>query len=111
MYFKNYLFIFIFLLFSCDNAIENKNLKNFSHPCEFVDLKLEIYKEINIFFDKYSDVDDLEDVEMIDFSKLMKLWQKNDEIDFQIGLNHWDNFIMNCPNYYIIDSLEKKMNI
>ena len=110
MYFKNYLFIFIFLLFSCDNSIENKNLKNFSNPCEFIDLKLEIYQEINIFFDKYSDVDDLEDVEMIDFSKLMKLWQKNDEIDFYIGLNHWDNFIINCANYYIIDSLEKKMN-
>ena len=31
-----------------------------------------------------------QEVDMVDFSKLMKLWQKNDEIDFHVGLNYWD---------------------
>ena len=48
---------------------------------------------------------------MEDFSKLMKLWQKNDEINFQIGLNHLGNEMKSCGNYLKIDSLEKKMNL
>jgi len=91
--------------------VENKNLKNLSTPCEFIDLKLEIYEHISTFYDKYSDFNNYQEVEMVDFSKLMKLWQKNDEIDFHIGLNHWEEIIKSCPNYYIIDSLQKKMNI
>ena len=41
----------------------------------------------NLKLELYSDVDNFEEVDMPDFSKLMKLWQKNDEIDFKIGLN------------------------
>ena len=48
---------------------------------------------------------------MEDFSKLMKLWQKNDEINFQIGLNHLENEIKSCDSYLKIDSLEKKMHL
>ena len=40
---------------------------------------------------------------MEDFSKLMKLWQKNDEINFQIGLNHLENEIKSCDSYLKID--------
>ena len=45
------------------------------------------------------------------FLKLMKLWQKNDEINFQIGLNHLQNEIKLCDSYLKIDSLEKKMHL
>tara|TARA_B100001758_G_C18039243_1_gene417201 strand:+ start:89 stop:421 length:333 start_codon:yes stop_codon:yes gene_type:complete len=101
----------LLLCFSCNNSIENKNLKNLSTPCEFLDVKMEIYKQISVFYDKYSDFDNYKEVEMVDFSKLMKLWQKNDEIDFQIGLNHWEENIKSCGNYEVIDSLQKKMNL
>ena len=101
----------LLFFFSCNNSIENKNLKNLSTPCEFLDVKMEIYKQINVFYDKYSEFDNYKEVEMEDFSKLMKLWQKNDEVDFQIGLNHWEQTIKSCGNYYIIDSLQKKMKL
>ena len=111
------LIIPLFFFNSCDNPVEEKKLKSLSSPCEFIDVKLEIYKNINMFYDKYADPDNLtyttdyRNVDMVDFSKLMKLWQKNDEIDFYIGLNHWEQIIKSCPNYYIIDSLQEKMNI
>ena len=113
MYFKNHL-ILIFLVYflsSCNNPLEKTSVKNLSNPCQCVDVKLEIYKEIEVFYDKYSSVKDLEEVEMADFSRLMKLWQKNEEIDFKIGLNDWSNRIKSCLNYHQIDSLQKKMNI
>ena len=103
--------LFVFFLISCDVSVENKNLKNLKKPCDFIDVKLEIFKQINVLYDKYLDVDNYKEVEMVDFSKLMKLWQKNDEIDFQIGLNHWEESIKNCTNYQKVDSLKKKMNI
>ncbi len=108
---------FFCCLLSCNNLVEEKKLKNLSSPCEFIDVKLEIYENISMLYDKYADrnnkgyTDDYRAVEMVDFSKLMKLWQKNDEIDFYIGLNDWNQMIKSCPNYYIIDSLQEKMNI
>ena len=37
--------------------------------------------------------------------------QKNDEIDFHVGLNYWDIDLKKCDNYFLIDSLSLKMNI
>ena len=108
---KIILFSSIFFLISCNFSAENRNLKKITDVCEFVDIKLEIYQEINLFYDKYFEVENYKEVEMEDFSKLMKLWQKNDEINFQIGLNHLGNEIKSCGNYLKIDSLEKKMNL
>ena len=106
-----FLIFYLFFLISCNSSIENKNLKNLTNPCEFVNIKMEIYKKISIFYDKYSDFENYKEVEMVDFSRLMKLWQKNDEIDFQIGLNHWEEIIKSCEDFKIIDSLQRKMNI
>ena len=111
MLLNNFLFFLIFFLVSCNFSAENKNLKKITNPCEFVDIKLEIYQEINLFYDKYFEVENYKEVEMEDFSKLMKLWQKNDEINFQIGLNHLENEIKSCDSYLKIDSLEKKMHM
>lgn len=108
---KIILFASILFLISCNFSVENKNLKKVTEACEFVDLKLEIYQEINLFYDKYFEVENYKEVEMEDFSKLMKLWQKNDEINFQIGLNHLENEIKLCDSYLKIDSLEKKMHL
>ena len=108
---KIILFSSILFLKSCDFSVENKNLKKITDACEFVDIKLEIYQEINLFYDKYFEVENYKEVEMEDFSKLMKLWQKNDEINFQIGLNHLENEIKSCDSYLKIDSLEKKMHL
>lgn len=109
---KNLLYLFIAVLFfSCNNSLEKTSVQNLKTPCECVNVKLSIYQEIDIFYEKYSDVDNFEEVDMPDFSKLMRLWQKNDEIDFKIGLNHWEKNIKSCPNYHIIDSLRSKMNI
>ena len=107
---KTFIF-FIFLMFSCDFSVENKNLSNLNSPCDFVNLKIEVLFEINKFYDKYSEFDNYQEVDMVDFSKLMKLWQKNDEIDFHVGLNYWDIDLKKCDNYFLIDSLSLKMNI
>ena len=108
---KLVLSLFIFFFISCDVSVENKNLKNLTKPCDFIDVKMEIFKQINVIYDKYLDVDNYKEVEMVDFSKLMKLWQKNDEIDFHIGLNYWNFDFKKCENYFLIDSLSLKMNI
>ena len=108
---KIILFSSILFLISCNFSAENRNLKKITDVCEFVDIKLEIYQEINLFYDKYFEIENYKEVEMEDFSKLMKLWQKNDEINFQIGLNHLENEIKSCDSYLKIDSLEKKMNL
>ena len=106
------IFILIILLsFSCNHSLENKNLNNLKFPCDFVNLKIEVLFEINKFYDKYSEFDNYQEVDMVDFSKLMKLWQKNDEIDFHVGLNYWDIDLKKCDNYFLIDSLSLKMNI
>ena len=105
-----YLFIAV-LFFSCNNTIEKTSVQNLITPCECINVKLDIYKEIDMFYNKYADVENFEEVDMADFSKLMRLWQKNDEIDFKIRLNHWGKNIKSCSNYHIIDSLRRKMNI
>ena len=109
---KNSFYLFITILcFSCNNTIEKTSVQNLKTPCECVHVKLSIYQEIDMFYEKYSDVENFEEVDMGDFSKLMRLWQKNDEIDFKIRLNHWEGATKSCSNYYIIDSLRSKMNI
>ena len=104
-------FFFFISLASCNYSVENKNLNNINSPCDFVNLKIEVLFEINKFYDKYSEFDNYQEVDMVDFSKLMKLWQKNDEIDFHVGLNYWDFDLKKCDNYFLIDSLSLKMNI
>ena len=67
------IFILIILLsFSCNHSLENKNLNNLKFPCDFVNLKIEVLFEINKFYDKYSEFDNYQEVDMVDFSKLMK---------------------------------------
>ena len=51
---KIILFSSILILISCNFSAENRNLKKITDVCEFVDIKLEIYQEINLFYDKYS---------------------------------------------------------
>ena len=60
---KIILFFLIFFLVSCNFSAENKNLKKITDACEFVDIKLEIYQEINLFYDKYFEVENYKEVE------------------------------------------------
>ena len=71
-------------MLSCNYSVENKNLNNLNSPCDLVNLKIEVLFEINKFYDKYSEFENYQEVDMVDFSKLMKLWQKMMKLTFML---------------------------
>ena len=63
---KSFIF-FIFLMLSCNYSVENKNLNSLNSPCDLVNLKIEVLFEINKFYDKYSEFENYQEVDMVDF--------------------------------------------
>ena len=106
------IFLFFLIIFSC-NSIENIDVNRLDGPCDCLDAKLEIYQQLNTFYDNHFDsisnknINTL-DLELVDdFSDVFKLIQKLEEINFKIQLNFWQSEVENCPNYSIFQSTDK----
>ena len=108
------LFFLIFIT-SC-NSIENIDVSKLDDPCKCLNAKLEIYQKLNVLYNEsfesigHKNTNKLNLDFADEFSTMLKLTQKLEEIDFKIQLNFWETKIKDCPNYSTFELTRQKFN-
>ena len=106
MYFR--LLFFLIFINSC-NSIEHIDVSKLDNPCECLNAKLEIYQKLHTLYnDSFDSIGHKNikklDLDLVDdFSAVLKLTQKLEEIDFKIQLNFWEDKIKDCYNYSVLE--------